>query len=184
MTSPNPKVAAVPKGFRSITASLALANVQAALDFYTEVFHAEIVEVLTAPDSDEVIHALVKIGGTALILVLDRTALPTAGTGHVSLHHYLEPIEDTFQAAVDGGAVAISPVTATWWGDLNAVLVDPFGIRWNLAKRVERLTPAERDQRLRQAFLLDLPESDVAPGEETAVPETAATVPELAAGDA
>lgn len=172
MTSPNPKVAAVPKGFRSITASLAVADIQAAIDFYSNAFNAETSEVLTAPDSDEVIHAQIKIGGTALLLVLDRTALPTAGTGHVSLHHYLDQIEDTFAAAIKGGAVAISPITPTWWGDLNAVLVDPFGMRWNLAKRVERLTPAERELRLRQAFRADLPESEPAEIAETAQPET------------
>ncbi len=160
MASPNPKVAAVPKGFRSITASLAVADVKAAIDFYTTALNAEVSDTLTAPDSDLMIHAQIKIGGTALLLVLDETALPTAGTGHVILHHYLDAIEDTYSAAIKAGAVTISPVTPTWWGDLNAALIDPFGVRWNLAKRVERLSAPEREQRMRKVFQMDMPESD------------------------
>lgn len=168
MASPNPKLAAVPKGFRSITASVTVSDVQAAIDFYTAVLKAETTEFLTEPNSDVVIYAQIKISGTSLFLIQDKFALPTAGTGSLSLHHYLDDFEDTYQAALEAGAVAISPVTPTWWGDLNAVLIDPFGIRWNLAKRVERLSNDEKTQRLQELYqvgslsevLSDAPEAE------------------------
>ncbi|SFM49432.1 VOC family protein [Shimia aestuarii] len=158
MTSPNPKVAPVPKGFRSITASLSVQDVSAAIAYYTNAFAAEVIDTLSAPDSDEMLHAQIKIAGTTLLVTLNKAALPTAGTGHVTLHHYLDDIEGTYESAIDAGALPESPLVATWWGDLNASLIDPFGIRWNLAKRVERLSKDEKDARLKELYLGAVPE--------------------------
>lgn len=163
MTSPNPKVAAVPKGFRSITASLSVQDVSAAIAFYSSAFAAEVIDTLCAPDSEEMLHAQIKIAGTTLLLSLNKAALSTAGTGHVTLHHYLEDIEGTYQAAIDAGALPESPVIKTWWGDLNASLIDPFGNRWNLAKRIERLSKDEKETRLKELFqgMAPEPETDL-----------------------
>jgi PhnB protein len=136
-----------------------------ALAFYSDVFGAELVDSLTVPESDVLIHAQIRIANDQILLVKEPMALPTAGTGHVTLHHYLEGIEAAFDAAVEHGAVAISPVVQTWWGDLNAVIVDPFGVRWNLAKRVERVSADEKQARLAEIYAPTAPDaaSAVAP---------------------
>lgn len=180
MTQTNAKVAPVPRGFRALTPTIAVADVAQALAFYTDVFGAELVDSLTVPDSDVVIHAQIRIAADQVLLVKEPMALPTAGTGHVTLHHYLDGIETAFDAAVDHGAVVISPVVQTWWGDLNAVIVDPFGVRWNLAKRVERLTAEEKRARLAEIYAPAAP--GAAPAElEKAEAEAPAAEPEAEA---
>jgi len=157
MASPNPKIASTPKGFRSITASIAVSDVTAAISFYTKVLHGEMTESLAAPDNGMLLYAQVKIAGTTILLTLDKAALPSASTGHLSLHHYVDALEKTYKTAIDAGAVVIFPITETWWGDLNAVLIDPFGVRWSLAKRVERLSAGEREQRFLALYVADTP---------------------------
>lgn len=178
MTKTAKKVASTPRGFRSITASINTIDVTAAAAFYETVFGAIVTDTLMAPNSDIVLFAQMKIDGTTLMLTLDETALPSAGTGHITLHHYLETIETTLEAALAAGAISISPLGPTWWGDLNAAFVDPFGIRWNIAKRVERLTADERDQRLQDIYR----QEDDMPAQ-TAPMETDADVENTAAGD-
>ena len=150
MTSPNPKVAAVPKGFRSITPIITVSDVTAAIDYYSRAFGATVVEKLTTPGTETVFHAILKIGDTRLLLMLDA---PVPGNhGSVALHHYLEDLEAVFEASVQAGAIPLSPITETWWGDRQASVVDPFGVRWTLARRVERLSADERAERLDAAF--------------------------------
>ncbi|MCV2881573.1 VOC family protein [Actibacterium sp. XHP0104] len=158
MTSNTPKIAPIPKGLRAITATIATRDVAAAVAFYTEVLGAELVEDLAIPGTDALMHAHIKVAGVPLLLTLDTAAYPTAGTGLLSLYHYLDEIEAAYDAAIAKGAVAVSPLTATWWGDLTGVFVDPFGVRWTLAKRVERLSAEERNERLQALFTAPDPE--------------------------
>ncbi len=167
MANSKAKMTTIPKGLRAITATISVADPAAALQFYTDVMGAEITDQLTAPDSEILLQAQIKLGGTPLIIVRDETALPSAGTGPVTLHFYLDALEETYDAALAAGAVPVAPVAATWWGDLNGVFIDPFGIRWSLAKRVERLNADERNKRLRDLYL-PTPATDQSPTESNA----------------
>ena len=156
MTSSHAKIPTKPKGFNAITASIGVANVSDAVTFYADTLGADLVEVLTIPGTETAVYATIKVSGTTVVLNLDETALSYAGPGHVTLHHYL---------GIKNGAVAVSAITPTWWGDLTAVLVDPFGVRWSLAQRAEQLNAKERKERLEALYSAPEAESTSEPVE-------------------
>lgn len=180
MTQTTSKIPLKPKGFGAITAAISVADLSAAITYYTETMAAETVETLTVPDSQEIVHAQLKIGGTVLILSLDKSALPYAGVGHVTLLHYVGDIEAAFDRAVTAGAVVVAPVATSWWGERNATLVDPFGVRWGLAQRVEVLSAADRKARFQDLY--STPASDRVP--EGSEADTPTGNPEIVTEDA
>ena len=152
MASSHAKIPTKPKGFNAITASIAVPNISDAVAFYADTLGADLIDCLTIPGSKTAIYATIKVSGTTVVLNLDDTALPYGEPGHVTLHHYLNDIEEVFEKAIHNGAVVVSPITPAWWGDLTAVLVDPFGVRWSLAQRAEQLNSQERRQRLEALY--------------------------------
>jgi PhnB protein len=59
----------------------------------------------------------------------------------VTLHLYVEDIDELFNRAVEAGATVILPVADQFWGDRYGILHDPFGHRWSMASRIEDLSP-------------------------------------------
>lgn len=152
MSSSVAKIPTKPKGFSAVTATISVADISAALGYYQEAMEAEVVETLSVPQTDKMVHAVIKIAGTTVVLVLDENALPYAGPGHVTLHHYLDDVDAAFERVVAAGAVVSSSIVTNWWGDKTAVVVDPFGVRWSLAQRVEQLKAADRQARLDEFY--------------------------------
>ncbi|WP_282182950.1 VOC family protein [Aliiroseovarius marinus] len=152
MTNSKAKIPTKPKGFNAITAAISVANVSDALAFYGEVLGAETVDALTVPGTETVVHATAKIAGTTIVLSLDENALPHSGTGHVTLYHYLENVEEAFEQAINNGAVVVSPVALTWWGEKSATVIDPFGVKWSFAERTETLNKEERQERFEELY--------------------------------
>ncbi len=143
-----------PKGFNAVTATVAVTDVDAAIAFYAEAFGADTVEALVMPATESTLHAAIKIAGTTLVLTQDANAQPYGGTGSVTLHHYLDDVTAAVERLIAGNAVLVSPVASTWWGEDTAIVVDPFGVRWSLAQRVEQLNAAERKERLVELYAL------------------------------
>jgi PhnB protein len=141
------KIPTKPKGFNAINAMISVANVSDAIAFYADTLGAEPVETLVIPDTDIAIYATLKISGTSLVLNRDETALAETGSGPVTLHHYLDNIDECIERAVNNGVHVVSPITPTWWGDLNAVVIDPFGVRWSIAQRAKHLSSDQRKKR-------------------------------------
>ncbi|NDW54492.1 glyoxalase/bleomycin resistance/extradiol dioxygenase family protein [Aliiroseovarius sp. PrR006] len=171
MTTSQAKIPTKPKGFNAITASISVTNVADAIAFYTDTLGAETVEILTVPGTEIAIYATIKVSGTTVVLNLDENAQPYNGQGQVTLHHYLEDVEAVFEKAVNNGAAVVSAITPTWWGDMTAILVDPFGVRWSLAQRAEQLNAEQRQARLESIY--DTPEGVVATEVEEVEPAAA-----------
>lgn len=152
------KPAIHPKGYRSVTGSLAVADVPAAIAFLEAAFDASVLgkDVEEAPS-----FAAVKIGNAQVFLTAGNAEIghlpAVSGPGAACQHVYVEDVDATVARAVEAGAVVLSEPTETFWGERTAVLQDPFYQRWSVATRIEALsleTIAER----RAAFLV----SDVA----------------------
>ncbi|ABG30524.1 hypothetical protein CEP88_14380 [Roseobacter denitrificans] len=142
------KVAPIPRGYRSLTPHITTADVQYTIDLYTAALGAEVVETETVPDSDVLVGAVVKIGNSTLSISLGTAY----GAGVLSLHHYVEDIDASWDAAIATGFVPLRAIEETYWGDRSGLLVDPMGIQWSLGQRVLRLTAEERDARARAAY--------------------------------
>jgi PhnB protein len=148
------KPASLPRGYRTCTASLAVADVRAALAFYESAFGAE----LRASDNEADPHfASIKIGNSMLFVTEGWNA-----TGHVPTHSapvmavahhmYVDDVDATFKAALAAGATALAVAEDTYWGERCATVSDPFGHIWTLATRLESLSAEEIEAR-RNAWL-------------------------------
>ena len=142
------KVAALPKGYRTATASLIVRGADAALDFYSHVFGAEVLSRAYAQDGVTVLQAEMKIGNT-IIRVGDEmpafgmlSPLSLGGSGS-AVHLYVEDADTVWNAALDAGASVCVSLADTYWGERFGRLTDPFGHVWSIAQRTEALSPAQ-----------------------------------------
>lgn len=138
-----------PRGYRTCTASLAVADVPAALAFYQAAFGAE----TRATDKEgQPGFAAIKIG-TSMMFLTEGWALSGhvpgtgASTATVAHHMYVEDVDTALETACAAGAKLISPAADAYWGERCATLADPFGHLWTLATRLENLNAAEIQDR-------------------------------------
>ncbi|MDA7963445.1 VOC family protein [Ruegeria sp.] len=148
------KPATLPRGYRTCTASLAVADVPAALAFYQTAFGAEI---RTCDSDQQPGFASIKIGTSMLFVTAGWSAYghQPAGFGAASpvAHHmYVEDVDAVLEAATAAGATVISAAEDTYWGERCATVADPFGHLWTLATRLENLTSEAIEER-RNAWL-------------------------------
>lgn len=124
---PTPRPAAVPY--------LAVADARRAIDWYTEVFGAEVQgEPIVMPD-DRIGHAELEIAG-GLIYLSDAhpeigVTAPRAGESSVSLMLPVPDADLVRARAMAAGASGDRP-PYDGYGQRNAWIVDPFGHRWGL----------------------------------------------------
>lgn len=146
------KPATLPRGYRTCTASLAVADVDAALQFYESAFDAKI----QAYDANETPgFATIKIGNSMLFVTAGWGSHSPAVPGTVTPvghHMYVEDVDAALAVALESGASLIAEATDTYWGERCATIADPFGHVWTLATRVENLKPADISER-RKALL-------------------------------
>ena len=121
-----------------------------AVDFYKQVFGAEEVMRMNAPDG-RITHTELKIGDGVIMLCDDfpewaggKSKSPLAlGGSAVSIHVVSRDCDATVRAAVAAGATVIMPPADMFWGDRYAKFIDPFGHEWAVATHVKDMTPAE-----------------------------------------
>lgn len=141
------KVAPVPKGYRTITPSLIVRGADEALNFYADVFGAEILSRMYADDGLTVLNAEIKIGNS-LVVLSDELPLfnlysPLAyGGAGVTQHIYSADVDNIWQRSVDAGCSIIVALADTPYGERYGKLVDPFGHVWSMSKRIAKVKPA------------------------------------------
>jgi PhnB protein len=143
-----------PHGYSSITPFLALERPGDALDFYQRVFGATCMNSSAA--GDVIVHAELDFGNGRLQLgaaVPDyHLVAPNLDSDDVafSLALYCPDVDAVVERAVAAGAVVREPVAEFVSGDRFASIRDPFGIRWSVMTRVEDLSDAESDARVKE----------------------------------
>jgi PhnB protein len=71
----------------------------------------------------------------------------TVGGTPVALHLYVADVDRSVQQAEALGATILRPVQDEFFGDRTGMIVDPFGHKWHLATRIERVAPEEMQRR-------------------------------------
>lgn len=167
------KVSPIPRGYRTATACLTVADVDAALAFYQAAFGAEILTRLCAADDAPALHATCKIGNS--IIAVNREAPEKGvysplniGGSACQVHLYVDDVDASWERAVEAGASVLTPVYDAYWGDRTGVLADGNGHVWSLASKVENLSQDEIQRRLRAEL-----------AGETATVETYEVAPEM-----
>lgn len=97
----------IPDGYHTATPYLIIKNASAALDFYRRAFGAVELMRLVSP-TGELGHAEIKIGNSVIMLADEMPGMgfrspSSLGGSPVSLHLYVENVDDRFKHAVDAG---------------------------------------------------------------------------------
>ncbi|MGE2732396.1 VOC family protein [Mycolicibacterium vaccae] len=145
--------APIPAGYTTLTPFLCVADAVAAIDFYTTVFGANLVEKMEGPDGT-VAHAELDFGTGRLQLGAPSddygitAPARDADTVTYSIALYCPDVDDVVERARNAGATVREGPQDFATGDRFASLRDPFGVRWTVMTRVEDFTAEERDRRL------------------------------------
>ena len=135
----------------------------AAINFYKAAFGAKERMCLHGTDGVSILNAELLIGGS-LILVSD--AMPALGVfaptpfigSPCSLHLYVEDVDQQWAKALEAGALPVAEIQDTYWGDRSGEVADPFGYRWSLASRVEKVSEGEIAKRIAALASPPIPE--------------------------
>ena len=142
----------IPQGYTSLTPFLVVDGAAKAIEFYTTVFGATVIEQMAASDGS-VAHAELDFGNGRLQLSdpnadYQLEAVEPKDSVTHSMVLYCSDVDAVETRAKEAGATIREPAQTFVTGDRFASIVDPFGQRWAVMTRVEDVDAGERDRRL------------------------------------
>jgi PhnB protein len=145
---PNP-----PEGFHTLTPSLVVGDVDAAVDYYTRAFGATKRFGMPGPDGEKTMHAEIQIGDSIVMLGAEMPDMgakspKTLGGTTGSLVYYVPDADAVIKGAADAGGTVQMPAQDMFWGDRWGTVIDPFGHQWDIATHKEDLTDEQVAQRM------------------------------------
>ncbi|RRR96953.1 VOC family protein [Glycomyces terrestris] len=145
------KVNPIPAGYHSITPFIVVKDGAKAIDWYGEVFGAQVLTRNDMPDGT-VAHCELQIGDSILQLGDVNPAWgmaePDPEQITASLVLYVEDCDAVYAKAVEAGAVVREEPAVFLTGDRYASIADPFGRRWSIMTRVEDVSREEGERRV------------------------------------
>jgi PhnB protein len=146
----------IPDDYPRLTPYLIVDDAVAAIDFYSSVLGASERLRMAGPDG-RVGHAELDIGDSMIMLADEHPDMGvrgprTVGGTPVTLHVYVEDVDDVFERALNAGAKALRQLENKFYGDRSGQFEDPFGHRWDVASHVEDVPPEEMAKRAEAAM--------------------------------
>ncbi|AWH94945.1 VOC family protein [Dietzia psychralcaliphila] len=143
--------AGVPHGSTTLTPFLAVEGAGDAVEFYSSVFGARVVDVTEM--GGVVVHAELDFGNGRLQLgepspQFGLVPAPTGESDCYSIGVYCADVDDVVHRAEQAGATIREPVSEFVSGDRFASIRDPYGVRWSITSRVEDLSESESSRRV------------------------------------
>lgn len=135
---------------------LCVAEPEAAINFYAEVFGAEELFRLTGPEED-IVHAEIKVGPAVILIAGEypdhniRSPEYYGGTG-IRIHLHVDDVDRLAEHAQKAGAEILMEPSDQPHGERQCRIRDPFGHEWLLGNGVENVSPEELQQRLSDSF--------------------------------
>ena len=141
------KTSYIPKGYHNVTPSLSFNGTDAAIIWYKNVFGAKERMRMDGPDK-KIMHAELTVGDSVVFLAEEspqmKNKTPQSTNGNsVTLHVYVEDIDETVKKAVQNGASLTMPAQDMFYGDRVGCVDDPFGYTWVLATHVKDVSETE-----------------------------------------
>src|SRR5262245_5005780 len=145
------KVKSIPDGYPRVTPYLHVDGAAKAIDFYTKVLGAKERMRMPAPNG-RIGHAELQIGSSVIMLADEFPEMNVLGPKRVggtpvTIHVYVDGVDEVFARAVSLGAKSVRPVENQFYGDRSGQFEDPFGHLWNVATHVEDVSPEEMQKR-------------------------------------
>jgi PhnB protein len=146
----------IPNDYPRITPYLIVDDADAAIAFYSSVLGASERMRMAGPGG-RVGHAELDVGDSMIMLADEHPHMgalgPRAvGGTPVTMHVYVEDVDDVFERALDAGAKALRQLEDKFYGDRSGQFEDPFGHHWNVASHVEDVPPEEMAKRAEAAI--------------------------------
>jgi PhnB protein len=146
----------IPDDYPRVIPYLIVDGANAAIDFYSSVLGARERLRMAGPDG-KVGHAELDIGDSMIMLAdehpdMGARAPRTVGGTPVTMHVYVEDVDDVFQRALEAGARELRQLENKFYGDRSGQFEDPFGHRWDVATHVEDVPPEEMAKRAEAAM--------------------------------
>lgn len=133
------KAGAIPAGFHTVTPYLMVADVRGFIDFARRAFGAQQTEFVDLGNGH--IHAEVRIGDS--MLMLGQTTPSPA-----FIYLYVPDVDTVHASAVAAGGRATEEPNDKPYGDRSSTVIDPSGITWYIATRIENVPAAEIVRRM------------------------------------
>lgn len=120
----------------TVTTYICVTDSRRALDWYQEVFGAELTYEPIVMDDGRVGHCEFRIGDTTIQMADEFPEMgvvaPTPGRWTTSLTVQVPDVDATFALAVERGATGDRPPIDEFYGARAGWIVDPFGHRWSI----------------------------------------------------
>ena len=147
----------IPDGYPRVAPYLIVDGAAEAIDFYSSVLGASQRGDRMEMPNGKIGHAELGLGDSVIMLADEApdwgaVGPRTVGATPVTVHVYVEKVDDVFAKAVAAGATEVQPVTDQFYGDRSGQFEDPWGHRWNVATHVEDVPPEEMAERAKAAM--------------------------------
>ncbi len=131
---------------------LAVKGAQAAIDFYTKAFGAQLDFKLVDPSDGRIGHAELHFGATRVFMSdeypdFGAVGPESLGGSPVKFHLDVADADSFVEQAVAAGATVLRAVKLEFHGHRSGLLADPFGYSWFVTSKVEEVSPAQMQQR-------------------------------------
>lgn len=131
-------------GLSALVTQLVFTDAKRAVAWYEKAFGAKLLHSMPTPEGG-IMHGALSIG-EAVLFVNDVVKLGAPTKANSYLH--LRDIDAVYERAVAAGAKVLMPLQNMFWGDRYALIEDPFGNQWQLAKHIEDVSPEEMQRRM------------------------------------
>jgi PhnB protein len=121
-----PKVNPIPDGHNRVTPFVVLRGAAGFIGFMKEVFSAEEID-RQEDEQGTIIHSEIRIGDSVLMPIDSEPDWPEM---FMYLAIYVEDCDKPHQDALDAGALEITPLEDSPWGDRGCRVLDPWGNIW------------------------------------------------------
>jgi uncharacterized glyoxalase superfamily protein PhnB len=139
----------IPAGYHTVTPYLVVRDADRTIRFLEKAFDAEVVfEPLRRPDG-RIVHTEIQIGDSRVMIAeenKEHKAKPSM------LYVYVPNVDASYQLALAAGGKSSQEPEDQFFGDRTASVRDPSGNQWELATRVEDVSPAELKKRVDKMF--------------------------------
>lgn len=137
-------IRAIPDGYTAITPGMNLKGAAKAIEFFTTVFGAELVEKYEGPNG-QLVHVDMKLGSGHVMF--GEAVRDPVQTVHGSL--YVNDCDAVFKRAIDAGATVKRPLADMFYGDRSGTFTDPFGNVWTVSTHKEDVSKEEMERRVK-----------------------------------
>ena len=147
----------IPDGYPRVTPYLIVDGAAGAIDFYASVLGASQRGDRMEMPNGKIGHAELELGDSVIMLADEAPDWGALGPGSVggtpvTIHVYVEDVDDVFAKALAAGATEVRAVTDEFYGDRSGQFNDPWGHRWNIATHVEDVPPEEMAERAKASM--------------------------------